>query len=142
MPGTTLNTIATTVSNVWNMVGHSKQVESALDILTNDQLIEISDYIQDIFRDTDVLDPPTLCVVGSQSSGKSITLNGLTGIDILPKGKSIVTRTPIHVRLIHSKNAKNITVDFYDKEDLHKLVSSFTVDAATTPNDQLIPIRQ
>ena len=141
MSVSTLNTIANTVTNVWNMVGQQKQLDNALNMLTNEQLIELSDYIQDIFRGTNMLDPPALCVIGSQSSGKSITLNGLTGIDILPKGKSIVTRTPIHVRLIHTKNKDNIDVEFYDTKDQHKLISSFSIDANTTPNEQLIPVR-
>lgn len=141
MSMTTLNTIANTVTNVWNMVGYQKQVVNTLDMLTNSQLIELSDHIQDIFRGSDMLDPPTLCVIGSQSSGKSNTLNSITGIDILPKGKSIVTRTPIHVRLIHTKITDTIIVEFYDKDDLHKLISSFSINANTTPDEQLIPVR-
>lgn len=136
---TTLNTIASTV---WNMVGQQKQHEYALDKLANDQLIQFADYIRDIFKDSNSLDPPTLCVVGSQSSGKSITLNGLTGMDILPNGKSIVTRTPIHLILIHTKDSRLITVEFIDKDDSQKVISLFTVDAASTPGEQLHPIRE
>lgn len=138
----TLSSIAATVSGVWGMVGQQKQMELALDKLTNDQLIQIADYIRDVFKNSEFLDPPTLVVVGSQSSGKSITLNGLTGIDILPNGKSIVTRTPIHLRLIHTKDVKVITVEFFDNADSQKLISSFNVDASTTPVDQLLPIRE
>src|SRR5437762_2353064 len=139
----TLSSIAASaVSNVWNMVGTSasKHNELAFDRLTQDQMIQVADYIRDVFKNTDFLDPPTLCVVGAQSSGKSITLNGLTGIDILPNGKSIVTRTPIHLRLIHCKDAKTIVVEFFDKEDSQKLLTSFTVDPSS-PHDQLIMIR-
>lgn len=133
-----MTTVLTSMaSTVWNMVGHTKQFELALDKLTQDQLIQLADHIRDIFKNSEFLDPPTLCVVGSQSSGKSITLNGLTGIDILPNGKSIVTRTPIHLRLIHVKESKVIVVEFFDKDDSQKLLSSFNVDAATTPIDQL-----
>jgi len=136
---TTLKSIATSVWN-WNVSG-TKNISFALDKLSNDQLIQMADYIRDIFQNSDFLDPPTLCVVGSQSSGKSITLNGLTGIDILPNGKSIVTRTPIHLRLVHVKDSKLIIVEFFDKDDSLKLISSFTIDAATTPTEQLMPIR-
>jgi vacuolar protein sorting-associated protein 1 len=138
---TTLNTIAGAMTNVWNMVGQQKQMESALAKLTQDQLIQIADYIRDIFKDSEFLDPPTLCAVGAQSSGKSITLNGLTGIDILPSGKSIVTRTPIHLRLCHVKDAKVINIDFFDIQDSQKLISSFTIDAITVLNEQLVPVR-
>jgi hypothetical protein len=137
------SSIATTVSNVWNMMGQTKTNEFALDKLTQDQIIQIADYVRDIFKNSDMLNAPTLCVVGSQSSGKSITLNGLTGIDILPNGKSIVTRTPIHLRLIHVKDAKAITVEFFDKDNNQKLLSSFNIDAVNTQgsNDQLNLIR-
>lgn len=138
----TLSSIASSVSNVWNMVGQQKQIELALDKLTNDQLIQIADHIRDIFKNSEFLDPPTLVVIGSQSSGKSITLNGLTGIDILPNGKSIVTRTPVHLRLIHTKDTKTITVEFFDAADSQKLISSFNVDAYTTPVEQLVPVRE
>lgn len=117
------------ITNLWNMVGQNKTAEKALDKLTNDQLIQFSDYIRDVFRNSEFLDPPTLCVVGSQSSGKSITLNGLTGIDILPNGKSIVTRTPIHLRLMHVKDSKNILVEFFDRDDSQKVISSFNIDS-------------
>ncbi len=134
-------TLTSIASNVWNIMGAQKHIELALDKLTQDQLIQIADCVRDIFKNTDMLDPPTLCVVGSQSSGKSITLNSLTGIDILPNGKSIVTRTPIHLRLIHTKDSKIIYVDFFDSTDSQKLISSFQIDALTTPNEQLVPIR-
>lgn len=141
-----LSTLATGVSSVWSMVGsttapkiQSTSSHLALDKLTNEQLINLTDHIRDIFKDSDFLDPPTLCVIGSQSSGKSITLNGLTGIDILPNGKSIVTRTPIHLRLIHTKDSK-IIVEFLDNTDTQKLISTYTIDGQPTQTD-LIPIR-
>ncbi len=137
----TYQSITGAMNNMWNMVGHSKHINNALNKLTQDQLIQLSDNIRDIFRNSELLDPPVLCVVGSQSSGKSITLNGLTGIDILPNGKSIVTRTPIHLRFIHTKDSKTIYVDFFDHLDSQKIISSFQVDAIQTPNEQLIPIR-
>ena len=139
----TIRSLVTSASTAWgDWKSGSKHVEYALDKLSQDQLIHMADYIRDIFKDSDFLDPPTLCVVGSQSSGKSITLNGLTGIDILPNGKSIVTRTPIHLRLINVKDSNVIVVEFFDKDDSQKLISSFNVDASTTPNDQLIPVRE
>lgn len=137
----TYQSITNTMNNVWNMVGQPKYVNLALNKLTQDQLIQLSDNIRDIFKNSEILDPPVLCVIGSQSSGKSITLNGLTGIDILPNGKSIVTRTPIHLRLIHTKDSKTIFVDFFDNSDSQKIISSFQVDAIQTSNEQLMPIR-
>ena len=137
----TISSFVNTATNVWNGVRQYKQMDYALDKLTNDQLIELSDHIRDIFKDSDFLDPPTLCVIGSQSSGKSITLNGLTGIDILPNGKSIVTRTPIHLRLIHTKDSKTIIVEFFESHVNNKPISVFNVDPLTTPSEHLTPIR-
>jgi vacuolar protein sorting-associated protein 1 len=141
----TYHSITGAMNNVWSMVGQPKHINNALNRLSQDQLIQLSDNIRDIFKNSEILDPPVLCVIGSQSSGKSITLNGLTGIDILPNGKSIVTRTPIHLRLIHTKDSKIIYVDFFDNTDNQKIISSFQIDATQTSskdhNDQLIPIR-
>lgn len=140
---TTLSTISTitgAVSNVWNMVGQQKSIETALSKLSQDQMILLADQIRDIFTNSDILDPPTLCVVGTQSSGKSITLNGLTGIDILPNGKSIVTRTPIHLRLIHTKDTKNIKVDINDRDNNNS--KSFIIDNDINKDTQLNLIRQ
>jgi dynamin 1-like protein len=102
-----------------------------LDKLTSNQIIQVGDYLQDIFNHFDLdseemkkrkklLNPPRICVIGSQSSGKSITLNGILGIDILPNGSSIVTRTPIHLRLIHT-NTNHIEINFYEN---NKIISS------------------
>jgi hypothetical protein len=138
------NSAASVVTNMLSKVGNAnivslgsmnapQKTENGFDKLSQDQLIQIADHIRDIFRNSDFLDPPTLCVVGAQSSGKSITLNGLTGLDILPNGKSIVTRTPIHLRLMHTIS-KNITIEFYDKDDTQKVISFFEIDSTTNAN--------
>ena len=135
----TYNNIVNTVSSIWNY-NQSKQIDNALERLSQDQLIQVGDYVRDIFKNTDFLNPPTLCVIGTQSSGKSITLNGLMGLDILPNGKSIVTRTPIHLRLIHTtKETKIINVEFYENS---KLISIFNIDALTTPDAQILPVQE
>ena len=43
---------------------------------------------------------PRLVVVGTQSSGKSSLLNAIIGMDILPIGSTMTTRTPITLELI------------------------------------------
>ena len=134
----TINNIVNTVSSIWNY-NQTKQIDNALERLSQDQLIQVGDHVRDIFKNTDFLNPPTLCVIGTQSSGKSITLNGLMGLDILPNGKSIVTRTPIHLRLIHIKEPKIITVEFYENS---KLLSMFNIDAITTPEAQILPVQE
>ena len=69
---------------VIGLMNQTKNYGSGLDRLTSSQLIQVGDHIQDIFKNRDVLNPPNICVIGTQSSGKSITLNGLVGFDILP----------------------------------------------------------
>jgi dynamin 1-like protein len=120
-----------------------------LDKFTSNQIIQVGDYLQDIFNHFDLdseemkkrkklLNPPRICVIGSQSSGKSITLNGIMGIDILPNGKSIVTRTPIHLRLINELSRKNILIEFYEKSSI---ISQFEIDIDHKSTD-LFSIRE
>ncbi|KAL7006063.1 vacuolar protein sorting-associated protein 1 [Cystobasidiomycetes sp. EMM_F5] len=44
---------------------------------------------------------PGICVVGSQSSGKSSVLENIVGRDFLPRGTGIVTRRPLVLQLIN-----------------------------------------
>lgn len=141
MTTSALDSFSNTVNNVWQMVGNPKRKNMAFDKMTQYQLIEIGDHIQDIFGGTDILDPPVLCVIGSQSSGKSSVLNALKGLDILPKGKTIVTRTPIYERLVYVKNSKQIQIEFYSKENPQKIISSYTFDADSVNEQTLEPVR-
>ena len=133
------NRITNMASSIFNKIVTQNDNLLAFEKMTHNQLIQIADYVREVFKGGE-LNSPSLCVVGSQSSGKSTTFNSLMGMDILPNGKSIVTRTPIHIRLIHVANAKNITVDFFDKDDCQKIISTFSIDI-NTPNDQVMQIR-
>ncbi len=124
------------------LISNSKGLEYGFEKITNSQLIQMADYIQDIFKNQDMLNPPNICVIGTQSSGKSITLNSLIGLDILPNGKSIVTRTPVHLRLIHTEKEKNIVIEFYCRHDSTKIISSFTMNAQTQSDEELGAIRK
>lgn len=54
---------------------------------------------------------PTLKAIGSQSSGKSSLLRKFIGYDVLPTGDSMVTRTPIYVRMHNcQENTVKITL--------------------------------
>jgi GTPase SAR1 family protein len=79
---------------------------------------------------------PKIIVVGTQSSGKSSLLNALMGIDILPVGDTMTTRTAIHVQLIHSKKEKP-HVDFgnYVDGEWHS-IKSLDIDPAPTSEQQ------
>eukprot|EP01071_Lankesteria_metandrocarpae_P002982 Lankesteria_metandrocarpae@DN2682_c0_g1_i1.p1 len=44
---------------------------------------------------------PRICVVGTQSAGKSSVLEAIVGFNFLPRGDGIVTRRPLELRLVH-----------------------------------------
>ncbi|SBS99850.1 dynamin-like protein, putative [Plasmodium malariae] len=66
------------------------------------KLINIIDELRDIGLQK-YINLPRICVIGTQSSGKSSVLESIVGLDFLPRGEGIVTRRPIEFRLIHIK---------------------------------------
>ncbi|EJW01222.1 hypothetical protein EDEG_00555 [Edhazardia aedis USNM 41457] len=89
-----------------------------------DMLIEKINDIQDICTLNNIshsLDLPQIVVIGSQSSGKSSVLENIVGRDFLPRGTGIVTRRPLILQLIYSKNAVNEYAIFN-----HKIEEKFT----------------
>ncbi|KAF7682844.1 Vacuolar protein sorting-associated protein 1 [Astathelohania contejeani] len=71
-----------------------------------DLLIEKINGLQDICTQNGInhtLDLPQIVVVGSQSSGKSSVLENIVGRDFLPRGCGIVTRRPLILQLIYTK---------------------------------------
>lgn len=81
----------------------------------NQKLLNINSILNNINNDLELennkLEIPTLVVVGSQSSGKSTVLNRIIGLNIIPIGSKMETRTPINIELI---NSKNTIVEFGD----------------------------
>ncbi|SBT35865.1 dynamin-like protein, putative [Plasmodium ovale wallikeri] len=67
------------------------------------KLISVIDELRDIGLQK-YINLPRICVVGTQSSGKSSVLESIVGLDFLPRGEGIVTRRPIEFRLIHIKD--------------------------------------
>lgn len=61
---------------------------------------------------------PRICVVGTQSSGKSSVLESVVGFDFLPRGEGIVTRRPVEMRLVHipSKNGADEAYVVFEKD--------------------------
>lgn len=57
----------------------------------------------------DDVEVPTVMVVGSQSSGKTSTIENIIGHKILPKGNNMVTRNPTHIRL-HYANQPTVKI--------------------------------
>ncbi|KAF9513312.1 hypothetical protein BS47DRAFT_1296472 [Hydnum rufescens UP504] len=69
------------------------------------EVVGIVNKLQDVFSavgsSASTIDLPQICVLGSQSSGKSSVLENLVGRDFLPRGTGIVTRRPLVLQLIH-----------------------------------------
>ncbi|KAJ1605628.1 dynamin-like protein, partial [Cryptosporidium canis] len=61
---------------------------------------------------------PRICVVGTQSSGKSSVLESVVGFDFLPRGEGIVTRRPVEMRLVHipSKNGADEAYVVFERD--------------------------
>lgn len=64
------------------------------------QLINVVDELRDVGLQQ-YINLPRICVVGTQSAGKSSVLEGIVGMDFLPRGDGIVTRRPLELRLVH-----------------------------------------
>jgi hypothetical protein len=91
----TASALYESVSNLWS---HDNSHSS---ILSNKEVLRVGSVLNSIFQNNSSgIEIPRLVVVGSQSSGKSSLLNGILSIDLLPTGKNMVTRTPLHLELI------------------------------------------
>ena len=93
------------IGNIRNIWGNSNTTLTNLD---DTKVIEIGKALNSIsddinLKNNDKILAPSLIVVGSQSSGKSSVLNGILSMDILPTGKSMVTRTPLNLDLIQTE---------------------------------------
>ncbi|KAG6899495.1 hypothetical protein C0993_009717 [Termitomyces sp. T159_Od127] len=69
------------------------------------EIVSVINKLQDVFTavgsSASTIDLPQICVLGSQSSGKSSVLENIVGRDFLPRGTGIVTRRPLVLQLIH-----------------------------------------
>ncbi|KAI6042995.1 Dynamin central region-domain-containing protein [Pisolithus marmoratus] len=69
------------------------------------EIVAVVNKLQDVFSTIgssgSQIDLPQICVLGSQSSGKSSVLENIVGRDFLPRGTGIVTRRPLVLQLIH-----------------------------------------
>lgn len=74
-----------------------------------DQLLPVINKLQDVFSAIggEKIDLPQICVIGSQSSGKSSVLEHIVGKDFLPRGSGIVTRRPLVLQLHHISKPKS-----------------------------------
>jgi len=76
-------------------------------------MLQIASMINTSQIDPQLLALPKLVVVGTQSSGKSSLLNAIIGMDVLPVGKTMTTRTPLHLELLSSHHESRIEIGSY-----------------------------
>jgi dynamin 1-like protein len=78
-----------------------------------EQLIPVVNKLQDVFSaiGQSTLDLPQICVVGSQSAGKSSVLENIVGRDFLPRGTGICTRRPLVLQLYCTAGAEDAEAD-------------------------------
>ncbi|KJP85844.1 hypothetical protein AK88_04492 [Plasmodium fragile] len=88
------------------------------------KLITVIDELRDIGLQK-YINLPRICVVGTQSSGKSSVLESIVGLDFLPRGEGIVTRRPIEFRLIHIKEDSEIKHWAVFEDDKNKKFTDF-----------------
>jgi len=67
------------------------------------KLVNLVDKLRDVGLN-DHISMPRIAVCGSQSSGKSSLLESIVGLNFLPRGSGVVTRRPLELRLVRSKN--------------------------------------
>lgn len=67
------------------------------------KLVNLVDKLRDVGLN-DHISMPRIAVLGSQSSGKSSLLEAIVGLNFLPRGSGVVTRRPLELRLIRTKN--------------------------------------
>ena len=115
-----MNNTMKLVNNAYNWFSKDTMTTS-IKQLSDNQILNIADEVNSLFSETNLveykpeLSLPRICVVGTQSSGKSSVLNSIMGMDILPSGRYMTTRTPTDIRLHQLKgDYKDGWIEFGD----------------------------
>lgn len=103
-------------------------------------LITLIDKLRDIGVEQ-FIELPKICVLGTQSAGKSSVLESIVGLDCLPRSEGLCTRRPLELRLnnIPDKSAKPYGYfeelpgeKFYDFEVIKQKIEYLTDKVAGT----------
>jgi len=130
------------LQNIYSMFG-SNNINNVMNLrtLAKSDLLQIGNHLTGILSDKKInMDPPQLVVVGLQSSGKSSLLNRIIEMDILPTGKTMVTRTPLNLQLINSD--KNCAEFGEYIDGLWKVSKKIDIINATDQNPSITAIRE
>ena len=97
-------------------------------------MINLVDKLRDIGVEQ-YIELPKICVLGTQSAGKSSVLESIVGMDFLPRGEGLCTRRPLELRLNHvpENESKPYGVfeeikgqKFYDFDEIRKKIEELT----------------
>ena len=80
---------------------------------TNELLEQITSHEISRTMNIQKINIPRLVLTGTQSSGKSSIVNRFIGMNILPTGNNMVTRTPINIRLTTASNSNECVACIY-----------------------------
>ena len=86
-----------------NGAASQSQTELVEDSANFKKLVTLVDKLRDVGLN-DHISMPRIAVLGSQSSGKSSLLESIVGLNFLPRGSGVVTRRPLELRLVRTKN--------------------------------------
>lgn len=92
-----------------------------------DNSVSLMNNIQDALNLANIssIEFPQIVVVGSQSSGKTSVLENIVGFDFLPRGLGMVTKCPLILQLINTKNQANLLQEqsLFSEIDLKQISS-------------------
>ena len=96
------------IYKISSYIYNSNELPKSFSSISTPEIINIGNALTAILhKEKNIeIDIPQLVVVGTQSSGKSSLLNGIIGMDILPTGSNMVTRTPLNLQLIQNSRPR------------------------------------
>lgn len=86
-----------------------------MDTISDDDLVSLTTDLMKLCEEANhkMFDLPRIAVIGGQSTGKSSVLESIVGLDFLPKGNGMVTRRPLVLTLLTSRNKESNEIDAY-----------------------------
>lgn len=127
------------ITNVYNKVSTLWSVEKNQHLLIQDQeILKMGTILNGLFTTKKHIEIPRLVVVGGQSSGKSSLLNSILGMDILPTGSNMVTRSPLQIELIQSPNRTITFGDYVDGKWIKNIEYNLSLPTLSSTEKQNI----
>lgn len=136
-----MNYIAPLGKNIADVASYFTSKEAHDTMVSHKEMLKLASVLNNSRVDHHLIDLPKLVVVGTQSSGKSSLLNSLMGMDVLPVGKSMTTRTPLHLDLIQTSSEARIEFGTYEQLQW-TVAKKIVITYPTLTNDQRDAVKQ